>query len=78
MDFSEIISRSYGLDGDESLGTYAYIEEVDWCLISEIGASEVFELPKKGKVERDVYFVIGFNLVLLGIGVYLIRRKFFR
>ena len=78
LDFSEIISRSYGLDGDESLGTYAYIEEVDWCLISEIGASEVFELPKKGKVERDVYFVIGFNLVLLGIGVYLIRRKFFR
>ncbi len=74
LDFSEIISRTYGANGDEVIGTYAYIDKSNWCLISEVGSKEVFDLPKKGKTKLDVYFIVLFNLALFGLGFYFSKK----
>ncbi len=73
-DFSEIISRSYGASGDEVIGTYAYIEETNWCLISEVNSREVFYLPKEGAIMNNVYFILFYNLGLLGFGFWFVRK----
>jgi hypothetical protein len=75
-DFSDVVSLSYGIKGDETFGTYAYIDKPKWCLISEIDSKEVFDLPKKGKISRDIWFIGLFNLILLIIGFYFVQGRF--
>ena len=75
-DFSDVVSLSYGIKGGETLGTYAYIDKPGWCLISEVDSKEVFDLPKMGKISKDIWFIGLFNFVLLIFGFWFVRRRF--
>ncbi len=63
-----LISYFTDFKGKDVVGTYSYIDETGWCLISEISSREIFESPKKG-VYANVVFVLIINLILLIIGL---------
>lgn len=70
----ELISYFKDFKGDNVIGSYASIPEVTWCLVAEIDEGEVFEVPRKGKVKWDLFFVFGMNIILLIIGLVLIKK----
>lgn len=70
----ELISYFDDFKGDSVIGSYAYIEEVEWCLVAEIEEREVFEAPKEGVVRQDLIFIFSLNFILLIIG-FILKRK---
>jgi len=60
--------------GDDVIGTYAKISEVNWCLVAEIEEREVFDLPKQGKIKQDLAFILVLNLILLILGFIFIKK----
>ncbi|MCK4997088.1 cache domain-containing protein [Candidatus Pacearchaeota archaeon] len=70
----ELISISKDFVGDNVYGTYAYIEETDWCLVSEVKEDAVIELPKEGRTVFDLVIVLILNLGLFFGGTFLMNK----
>jgi len=56
---------SINYKGDSVFGSYKYISETDWCLISEVGETDIFNSLKEEKISKDLFFIIVVNSILL-------------
>lgn len=51
-------------EGNQVMGSFKYVREMDWCLISEVGQIDVFQSSKEQKLFKDIIFIILVNTTL--------------
>lgn len=63
-----IITEFIDFKGDLVLGTYFKVDELGWCLVSEMNKEEVFVIAKQGAVKNNIFSILGVLAVVLFVG----------
>jgi hypothetical protein len=62
-------------EGKLVYGVYSGVDEVDWCIISEVSKDLLIEIPKSKSFNRDLLFTFCFVFIFLMLGLYF-RKKY--
>jgi len=76
LDFEELTTSSYGLLGENVIGTYSYLEKPGMCLIAEIQNENILKLSKSKFLKDGILLTGILNLFLITMGIFFLRRQF--
>ena len=57
--------------GKQSIGMHSSISDFDWCLLTEMGQEEVFEIPRDKKAKKELIILLVVTFIMFGFVGYL-------